>query len=161
MGIEAAQSILHRANDALDKEDRLAAVVELQGRVEDWKGHRVEHFGELLLYGNFTVLKGEGAREVEREVSATFYLLTVKKEGSFPDKGFLNKPMTTMRGMPGLPQKRLFSFRKHGKRNQPYAERPANFLYLDLYTSVYFLPCILQDSFSSIYTFFFTHARIH
>ncbi len=79
MGIEAAQSILHRANDALDKEDRLAAVVELQGRVEDWKGHRVEHFGELLLYGNFTVLKGEGAREVEREVSATFYLLTEKR----------------------------------------------------------------------------------
>lgn len=47
---------------------------ELQGRVEDWKGHKVDHFGELLLYGSFTVLKGEGAREVEREVSAIFYL---------------------------------------------------------------------------------------
>lgn len=72
-GIEAAQSILHRANDAIDKEDRIAAVSELQGRVEDWKGHKVDHFGELLLYGNYTVLKGEGAREVEREVSHIFY----------------------------------------------------------------------------------------
>jgi hypothetical protein len=48
-------------------------VSELQGRVEDWKGHKVDHFGELLLYGSFTVLKGEGAREVEREVSTMFY----------------------------------------------------------------------------------------
>lgn len=74
MGIEAAQSILHRANDALDKEDRIAAVSELQGRVDEWKGHKVEHFGELLLYGNYTVLKGEGAREVEREVSSILFL---------------------------------------------------------------------------------------
>ena len=76
MGIEAAQSILHSANDALDKEDRLAAVSELQGRVEDWKGHKVGQFGELLLYGSFTVLKGEGAREVEREVSYLFFSFT-------------------------------------------------------------------------------------
>ena len=75
-GIEAAKSILHRANDALDKEDRLSAVSELQGRVDDWKGHKVDHFGELLLYGNYTVLKGEGAREVEREVSHICYRLT-------------------------------------------------------------------------------------
>ena len=71
-GIEAAQSILHRANDALDKEHRLAAVGELQSRVEDWKGHKIDHFGELLLYGSFTVLKGEGAKEVEREVRTIF-----------------------------------------------------------------------------------------
>lgn len=76
VGIEAAQSILHRANDALDKEDRILAVAELQSRVDDWKGHKVERFGELLLYGTFTVLKGEGAREVEREVSYIFYHFT-------------------------------------------------------------------------------------
>lgn len=67
-GSEAAQAILHRANEAVSKEQRLAAVAELQNRVEDWKGHKIDHFGELLLNGNFTVLKGEGAREVEREV---------------------------------------------------------------------------------------------
>lgn len=41
---------------------------ELQNRVEDWKGHQIDHFGDLLLYGDFTVVKGEGAKEVEREV---------------------------------------------------------------------------------------------
>lgn len=67
-GSRAASSILHRANDAIDKEHRLEAVAELQSRVEDWKGHKIDHFGDLLLHGNFTVLKGEGAKEVEREV---------------------------------------------------------------------------------------------
>ena len=76
-GIEAAQSILHRANDALAKEDRVAAVAELQSRVEDWKGHKIGHFGELLLYGSFTVLKGEGAKEVEREVRVSFIIKNV------------------------------------------------------------------------------------
>ena len=64
----AATSILHRANEAVAKEQRLAAVNELQSRVEDWKGHQIDHFGDLMLFGTFTVLKGEGPKEVEREV---------------------------------------------------------------------------------------------
>jgi len=64
----AATSILSRANEAIAKEQRLAAVSELQSRVEDWKGHQIDHFGELLLFGDYTVVKGEGAKEVEREV---------------------------------------------------------------------------------------------
>ena len=67
----AAQSILARADEALGKEYRNEAVSELQSRVEDWKGHRIDHFGELLLFGSYTVLKGEGAKEVEREVRAS------------------------------------------------------------------------------------------
>ena len=71
-GKTAAESILNRANEAVGKEQRLAAVADLQSRVEDWKGHRIDHFGDLLLYGNFTVVKGEGAKPVEREVRAIF-----------------------------------------------------------------------------------------
>ena len=42
---------------------------ELKDRVEDWKGHRVEVFGDLLLHGTYTVLKGENtAKDAEREV---------------------------------------------------------------------------------------------
>ena len=67
-GAHAASSILQRANEAVAKEQRLAAVSELQSRVEDWKGHQIDHFGELLLFGDYTVVKGEGAKEVEREV---------------------------------------------------------------------------------------------
>ena len=69
-GINAAKSILDRANEAVRKEQRIAAVNELQQRVDDWKGHRLDHFGDLLLHGTYTVIKGEGSKEVDREVSS-------------------------------------------------------------------------------------------
>lgn len=47
----------------------MAAVSELQQRVDDWKGHKLDHFGDLLLHGTYTVIKGEGSKEVDREVS--------------------------------------------------------------------------------------------
>ncbi|KAK5111378.1 hypothetical protein LTR62_005219 [Meristemomyces frigidus] len=59
MGEEAASSILTRTDKAIDREEKVLAVAELKIRVEDWKGHRIEGFGELLLYGTFTVLKSE------------------------------------------------------------------------------------------------------
>lgn len=64
--------MLSRANAAMDREQRLTAFNELQSSVEDWKGHKIDQFGELLLYGNFTVLKDNGAKDVEREVRLMF-----------------------------------------------------------------------------------------
>lgn len=57
-----------RANAAAGREEGIREVTELQNRVEDWKGHRIEQFGQLLQWGNFTVLKGDGVKDVEREV---------------------------------------------------------------------------------------------
>ena len=73
VGKEAAAGVLTRTNKAVDREEKAEAVQELKMRVEDWKGHRVEGFGELLLYGTFTVLKSEaglngGGKEGERQV---------------------------------------------------------------------------------------------
>jgi len=70
IGIEAASSVLQRTNDAVDVEERREAVEELKSRVEDWKGHRIEGFGALLLHGTFTVLKGDSisTKDPEREV---------------------------------------------------------------------------------------------
>ena len=68
--MDAASSILERSNAAIARQERIEAVQELKDRVEDWKGHRVEGFGELLLHGTYTVLKGEStAKDAEREVS--------------------------------------------------------------------------------------------
>lgn len=55
----------------MDREEKVEAVQELKNRVEDWKGHRVEGFGDLMLYGTFTVLKSDTApsKDGEREVS--------------------------------------------------------------------------------------------
>lgn len=74
-GSEATSAILARANQAIDKETRAAAQEDLRGRVEDWKGHQMERFGDLLVYGTYTVLKGEAAKEVEREVRITFNIV--------------------------------------------------------------------------------------
>jgi hypothetical protein len=87
--VDAIQEVLSRANAAVDKEHRAAAVIELHQRVDDWKGIKRESFGELLLFGNFTVLKGDGGKDTEREVreffdelhpdvKAMFRLVTVK-----------------------------------------------------------------------------------
>ncbi|KAF2274731.1 uncharacterized protein EI97DRAFT_98052 [Westerdykella ornata] len=68
-GIEAATSVLERTNAAIDREERMEAVEELKMLVDDWKGHRIEGFGDLLLHGQFTVLKGDApnAKSEERE----------------------------------------------------------------------------------------------
>ena len=68
-GAEKVRSILDESNEVIAREIRREAVEELQLRVEDWKGHKIDHFGELLLNGTYTVVKGEGAKEAEREVS--------------------------------------------------------------------------------------------
>jgi hypothetical protein len=66
--IDAIQSVLDQANSAVDKEHLSAAVTDLANRVDDWKSLKIEFFGELLRFGTFTVLKGDGGRDTEREV---------------------------------------------------------------------------------------------
>ena len=41
---------------------------DLEDRVEDWKNHNPQNFGKLLVCGTFTVIKGDGRQDVEREV---------------------------------------------------------------------------------------------
>lgn len=68
LAIEAVTAVLNRTNASLDRQDRQQAVKDLKAQVEDWKHHRVEAFGELLLYGTHTVLKGDANNEKnERE----------------------------------------------------------------------------------------------
>lgn len=69
-GIAAIERANQKVNEAIRKVDMSKVTEDLSVRVEDWKGHRLEHFGELLLNGQFTVIKGDGKGDVEREVSA-------------------------------------------------------------------------------------------
>ncbi|KAF3051711.1 hypothetical protein E8E11_003394 [Didymella keratinophila] len=73
-GIDAASSVLAGTNDAIAREERVEAVEELKTLVEDWKGHRIEGFGELLLYGQFTVLKGDSMSSKNEEREYKIYL---------------------------------------------------------------------------------------
>jgi cell division control protein 24 len=69
-GMEASTTILMAANAAIDREERNQAMAELNQRVEDWKGHRLESFGDLLLNGTYQVIKGDSSspKDQEREV---------------------------------------------------------------------------------------------
>ena len=65
-GIEAANRVLTQANAAVDRELRNEALEDLCNRVDDWKNHRVDHFGDLLLHGHFPVITGKS--DVQKEV---------------------------------------------------------------------------------------------
>lgn len=69
-GIEAANAVLMNANSAVDAELLREAYDDLNARVDDWKNHRVDHFGDLLLYGHFPVVTGKS--DVQKEY--TIYL---------------------------------------------------------------------------------------
>lgn len=71
--VEIIQGVLQEANAAIDKETRQNALVDLNERVEEWKSLKIESFGELMLFGTFTVLKGDGsAKDQEKEVSSVY-----------------------------------------------------------------------------------------
>lgn len=55
-----------QANAAVDRELRDEALEDLCARVDDWKNHRVDHFGDLLLHGHFPVVTGKS--DVQKEV---------------------------------------------------------------------------------------------
>lgn len=112
-GIIAAQAVLERTNAAIDREDRLEAVEELKTLVEDWKGHRIEGFGDLLLYGQYTVLKGDGMGGKNEERDYKIYLfemiLLCCKELSANKAKKMNKSLMTKTGKPRLQLKgRIF-----------------------------------------------------
>ena len=62
-GLAAAKRITDKVNEEQRRAENLATVKNLEGRVEDWKGHHISNFGSLLLDDIFTVTKSEMDRE--------------------------------------------------------------------------------------------------
>ncbi|KAL6310478.1 hypothetical protein BKA93DRAFT_721340 [Sparassis latifolia] len=62
-GVAAAKRITDKINEAQRRAENHATVKNLEGRVEDWKGHHISNFGTLLLDDIFTVTKSEVDRE--------------------------------------------------------------------------------------------------
>jgi cell division control protein 24 len=62
-GIEAAERVLTKANEAVNRDLLDEAVEDLKGRVDDWKSHRMDQFGDLLLHGVYTVVTGKTEQE--------------------------------------------------------------------------------------------------
>ncbi|KXX75114.1 Rho guanine nucleotide exchange factor scd1 [Madurella mycetomatis] len=79
-GIESAERVLQKANEAVDRDLLDEAVDDLMARVEDWKKHRVEQFGKLLLHGVYTVITGKGDQEKDYEIYLFQCILLCCKE---------------------------------------------------------------------------------
>ena len=62
-GLEAAKRVTDRINEAQRRSENLQTVASLEARVEDWKGHHLSNFGELILEDIFMVTKMDIDRE--------------------------------------------------------------------------------------------------
>ncbi|KIL62552.1 hypothetical protein M378DRAFT_165578 [Amanita muscaria Koide BX008] len=62
-GSEAAKRIADRINEAQRRAENDQTVKNLQSRVEDWKGHHIANFGDLLVDDIFLVTKSDVDRE--------------------------------------------------------------------------------------------------
>jgi cell division control protein 24 len=62
-GSAAAKRITDKINEAQRRAENLQTVQNLASRVDDWKGHHVSQFGELLLDDIFIVTKSMVDRE--------------------------------------------------------------------------------------------------
>jgi cell division control protein 24 len=63
MGSAAAKRITDKINEAQRRAENDQTVKSLQHRIDDWKGHHLENFGELLLDDIFVVTKSDIDRE--------------------------------------------------------------------------------------------------
>lgn len=68
-GIAAAERVLMKANSAVDKNILEEALQDLIHRVDDWKSHKVDNFGSLLLHGVYTVITGKSEQEKDVRIS--------------------------------------------------------------------------------------------
>ena len=62
-GLEAAKRVTDKINEAQRRSENAQTVASLEQRVEDWKGHHLTNFGELILEDIFMVMKMDIDRE--------------------------------------------------------------------------------------------------
>lgn len=62
-GVDAAERVLTKANEAVNRDLLDEAMEELKFRVDDWKNHRMEQFGNLLQHGVYSVATGKSDHE--------------------------------------------------------------------------------------------------
>ncbi|BGP11166.1 Rho guanine nucleotide exchange factor scd1 [Rhodotorula toruloides] len=62
-GLESIMRVTDKVNEEKRRKDNAQAVDDLARRVEDWKGHDINSFGDLLLQETFVVIKSDNERE--------------------------------------------------------------------------------------------------
>ncbi|KAF8971148.1 hypothetical protein BDZ97DRAFT_1753477 [Flammula alnicola] len=116
-GSAAAKRITDKINEAQRRAENEQTVKSLHSRIDDWKGHHLENFGDLLLDDLFVVTKSD----IDREYHVFLFeriILCCKEASAQPTKGgkgtikngsLLKKtatpPPLTLPGGVGTPQK--------------------------------------------------------
>ncbi|KAG6007919.1 hypothetical protein E4U54_008766 [Claviceps lovelessii] len=81
-GCDAAERVLHKANEAVNRDLLDETLEELITRVDDWKALKVESFGKLLLHGSYVVINAKSDQEKEYEIYLFEGILLCCKEAS-------------------------------------------------------------------------------
>jgi cell division control protein 24 len=68
-GIAAAERVLKKANEEVNRDLLDEALEDLKVRVDDWKNHKVEQFGKLIQHGCYTVVTGKTEQEKDVSIS--------------------------------------------------------------------------------------------
>ncbi|CAK7204338.1 Guanine nucleotide exchange factor for Cdc42p [Sporothrix eucalyptigena] len=96
-GIASAERALQKANEAVDRDLLDEALEDLINRVDDWKNHRVDQFGKLMLHGVYTVITGKSEQEKDYEIYLFECILLCCKELT-PNKSKDKKDKTKSTG---------------------------------------------------------------
>lgn len=74
LGCGAAERVLTKANEAVNRDLLNEAREDLERRVDDWKNHKVSSFGSLLLHGVYGVITGKSDQEKDVGFNAALAL---------------------------------------------------------------------------------------
>ncbi|WVR07728.1 hypothetical protein IAU60_004771 [Kwoniella sp. DSM 27419] len=100
----AVKRIAASINEVTDFKAKQATVRELMDRVEDWKGHELDKFGDLWLDDHFTVTKADQPREYhvflfEKMMLCCKEVMPERKKSS-KNSGMLRKDKTASKSLP-------------------------------------------------------------
>jgi cell division control protein 24 len=116
-GSDAAKRITDKINEAQRRAENDQTVKSLHVRVDDWKGHHLENFGELLLDDIFVVTKSDIDREYHVFLFEKIILCCKEALGAPPNGRKVSKsnsilkkqsapPSLSLPGGVGQPQKK-------------------------------------------------------
>lgn len=92
-GQEAIKRVTNRVNETQRRVENMVIIQNLVDRVDDWKGHNINDFGNLLFEGLFMVAKGDVEREYQVYLFETI-ILCCKEQGSSRDSRKSSKTMS-------------------------------------------------------------------
>jgi len=119
-GSDAAKRIADNINEGLRRADNDQTVKSLYTRVDDWKGHHLENFGELLLDAIFVVTKSDIDREYHVFLFEKIILCCKEALGAPPNGKKVSKSNSILKKQSGPPSATGFaSVGQPQKRNTP------------------------------------------